>query len=193
MKFLTIFLGSVMGRVLMQQGCISLPDENDLQIVAASMAQTAVAEGGEAAQTAAEAVGTGVSAAETAAAEAATRLAELVETPVNNYTAQSNLRVAPSVTGGELDNAIAAIRPDSPLVGLGGDFVRIGREKEINPIYIAAHAAWESTWGTSQIAQDKNNLFDYGTYGSCPYECAWTFETMAEGVELVMTNVDEHT
>ena len=203
MKSLTIFMASIVTSILLQQSCIQLPDENDLQTAAASLAQTAVAEGGEMAQTAAaqaaeaaqtaaaEAVGTGVSAAGTAAAEAATRLAELGTTPVTSYSAQSNLRVVPSVTGEALDDAIAAIRPDSPLIGLGADFVRIGQEKQMNPIYIAAHAAWESTWGTSQIAQDKNNLFGYGAYDSCPYECAWTFDSMADSVETVMAKVDE--
>ncbi len=31
----------------------------------------------------------------------------------------------------------------------------------LNPIYILAHAIWESGWGRSTIARIKNNLFGY--------------------------------
>ena len=36
--------------------------------------------------------------------------------------------------------------------------------------FIASIAIHESAWGTSQIAQEKHNLFGYGSYDQTPYE-----------------------
>lgn len=102
------------------------------------------------------------------------------------FTVNSDLTKLATVSGTQLDAAIRAIRPDSPLVGLGQGFVDAGKKHGINAFYIAAHSAWESSWGTSQLARDKNNLFGYGAYDSCPYECAWTFKTKEECVDTVM-------
>jgi hypothetical protein len=102
------------------------------------------------------------------------------------YTIETNLNGFVNLTGTEVDNAIQSIRSDSPLIGLGQTIVEVSKREGINPFYIVAHAAWESTWGTSRIANDKNNLFGYGAYNSCPYECAWTFKSKAESIETVM-------
>ena len=37
----------------------------------------------------------------------------------------------------------------------------------------------------AQIAQDKNNLFGYGSYDETPYESSYDFSTFAEGIETV--------
>lgn len=59
----------------------------------------------------------------------------------------------------------------------------------IKPFYIAAHAAWETGWGTSRIFRDKNNAFSYGAFDRCPYDCALSFDTVQEGVEFSMGSV----
>ncbi len=105
------------------------------------------------------------------------------------FTIDTDLTITVSVTGKELDSAIASIRPDSPLIGLGESMVVVGQELGINAYYIAAHAAWESSWGTSRLAREKNNLFGYGAYDSCPYECALTFKTKEDCLRQVMTQV----
>jgi len=169
-------------------GC-SEADQREIQARAVQEVQTA----------AAIAKTTAMSAAQTAAAEGLrqvqTQTANLRQTVeasvptrsgVSPYTVDSNLTELADVTGPGLDAAIKAIRPDSPLVGLGQTFVDVGRKHGMNAFYIAAHSAWESTWGTSPLAGDKNNLFGYGAYDSCPYECAWTFKTKQECVETVM-------
>lgn len=46
-------------------------------------------------------------------------------------------------------------------------------------------AIHESGWATSTISKDKKNLFGYGAYDSSPYESSFSFETYAEGIELV--------
>ncbi|SFJ66079.1 Mannosyl-glycoprotein endo-beta-N-acetylglucosaminidase [Paenibacillus sp. UNC496MF] len=62
----------------------------------------------------------------------------------------------------------------SPLA-LQGDGA--GSARVMSGLYLAAHAAWETGWGTSRIFKDKNNLFGYGAVDSNPYDGAYTFAT----------------
>ncbi len=59
----------------------------------------------------------------------------------------------------------------------------------INGIYLAAMAIHEGGWGTSKIADDKKNLFGYGSYDSNPYEGSYNFNSYAEGIDLVARNL----
>ena len=59
------------------------------------------------------------------------------------------------------------------------------RQYGINGIFLASMAIHEGGWGTSKIANDKKNLFGYGAYDSDPYGGAMTFDTYAEGIDLV--------
>lgn len=108
------------------------------------------------------------------------------------FTVESNLRdmVNVNLTDAQLDNYIRSQRPTSPLIGMGNDWLKIGRKYGINAIYIMAHAIHESNFGFSQIAQDKNNLFGYGAKDSCAYACAWTYTSKAASVDQVMHYVN---
>lgn len=64
-------------------------------------------------------------------------------------------------------------------------FYNVEKKYNINGIFLASMAIHESAWGTSQIAQDKKNLFGYGSYDSTPYESSFEFETYTEGIETV--------
>ena len=64
-------------------------------------------------------------------------------------------------------------------------FYNMDKMYNINGIFLASLAIHESAWGTSQISQDKKNLFGYGSYDSTPYESSFEFETYAEGIETV--------
>ena len=75
------------------------------------------------------------------------------------------------------------------LEGLGNDIIAAAQKYHLNPAYIAAHAALESGWGTSQIAKDKKNLFGWGAKDSCPYECAKTFSSYKDCIMTVMGHV----
>lgn len=138
---------------------------------------------------AAEAAATGAANLQTAAAEnvlgVGTRLAELAAQCPATFTPDSDLTRPANLTGGQLDAALSAARPGSPLIGLGETIVRAGREQGVNPYFIAAYAAWESDWGTSDLAATRNNLFRYGATAGCPTECAWSFTSPAHSVEAV--------
>ncbi len=64
-------------------------------------------------------------------------------------------------------------------------FYNAEKKYNINGIFLASIAIHESGWGTSQIAEDKKNLFGYGSYDSSPYESSMEFSDYSEGIETV--------
>lgn len=64
-------------------------------------------------------------------------------------------------------------------------FYYIENEYNINGIFVAAIGIHESGWGKSNIAKNKKNLFGYRAYDSSPYSSASTFDTYAEGIDLI--------
>ncbi len=101
------------------------------------------------------------------------------------YSVDTDLNSPADISAEQLDAAIAATVPGSPLVGLGGAFVGAARAQGLNAYYVAAHAAYDSTWGTNAVATRKNNLFGYGATPVCPYDCAVPFATQAESIDVV--------
>lgn len=160
------------------------------------IARTLVAEGVPVAGTlSAEVLATGGPLAGTAAAAGiealGTRAAEEpgYRCPDVTYTVDSDLNGFVDISGEQLDAAVAATVPNSPLIGLGASFVNAGRAQNINPYYIAAHAAWDSAWGTNALATRKNNLFGYGATMSCPFDCAVPFASQQESIDFVTSLV----
>ena len=64
-------------------------------------------------------------------------------------------------------------------------FYNAEKKYNINGIFLASIAIHESGWGTSQIANDKRNLFGYGSYDATPYESSYEFTDYSEGIETV--------
>ena len=64
-------------------------------------------------------------------------------------------------------------------------FYYIESQYNINGLFVAAIGIHESSWGTSTIAQNKNNLFGYGAYDSSPYNSSYNFTTYSEGIDLI--------
>ncbi|HET7325493.1 MAG TPA: N-acetylmuramoyl-L-alanine amidase [Halococcus sp.] len=107
-----------------------------------------------------------------------------------SYTIDSDLRQTVDITGGDLDAAVDAISPGSPLIGLGDTWVAVQNERDINAVYMAAHAALESAWGRSSIAQAKNNIYGFDARDICPAECANGYASFEQCVREVMAYVD---
>lgn len=105
--------------------------------------------------------------------------------PAVVYGVDSDLNVVVDISGAQLDAAIAASVPGSPLIGLGEAFVNAGRNHGLSAYYLAAHSAWSSAWGTSAVATGKNNLFGYGATPSCPYDCAVPFTSREESIAFI--------
>lgn len=64
-------------------------------------------------------------------------------------------------------------------------FYNMEKKYNINGIFLASIAVHESGWGTSQIANDKHNLFGYGSYDETPYASSYEFDSYAECIETV--------
>ena len=69
------------------------------------------------------------------------------------------------------------------LHGMGQAIIDASNATGLDPRYILAHAAWESGWGTSKTAMQKNNFFGIGAYNKAPFKNAKTFSGgPAEGI-----------
>lgn len=75
--------------------------------------------------------------------------------------------------------------PNSPLAGSGKHFKDAEAKHEVNALYLMANAIHESAWGTSDIAQDKKNLFGINATDSDPYNNATTFASFAESIDFM--------
>ena len=64
-------------------------------------------------------------------------------------------------------------------------FYYVENQYGINGIFVAAVGIHESAWGTSNISKNKKNLFGYGAYDSDPTGSSYTFQSYAEGIDLV--------
>lgn len=64
-------------------------------------------------------------------------------------------------------------------------FYNAEKKYNINGIFLASIAIHESGWGSSQIANDKKNLFGYGSYDATPYESSFEFTEYSEGIDTV--------
>jgi len=64
-------------------------------------------------------------------------------------------------------------------------FYNADKNYHMNGVFLVAIAIHESNWGTSIIANDKKNLFGYGSYDESPYESSFSFDTYSEGIDLL--------
>lgn len=87
------------------------------------------------------------------------------------YTNLSNMRtVSVDQINYIIDYWDSLYELNSPFKDQGQAFIDASRESGLDPVYILAHAALESAWGTSNIAQDKYNYFGIGAFDDDPYE-----------------------
>ena len=56
---------------------------------------------------------------------------------------------------------------------------------KVNGIFLASIGIHESAWGTSKIANDKNNLFGFTAYDSDPYNSATSFDNYESAINKV--------
>jgi len=78
------------------------------------------------------------------------------------------------------------------LEGLGAGFVNAEKHHGVNAYYLMAHAAWESEWGKSSLAVNKNNLFGFTAYDASPGSSATNFASKEECIDVVAGYVKDH-
>lgn len=88
---------------------------------------------------------------------------------INVYT---DLSVMTTITADEMNEIIdywAKLRNGNmPFSGKGQIFIDAAKESGLDPVYILAHAAFESAWGTSYYAANHHNYFGIGAFDSNP-------------------------
>ncbi|MBS7527569.1 glucosaminidase domain-containing protein [Fusibacter paucivorans] len=71
------------------------------------------------------------------------------------------------------------------MAGLGQAFVDAEDKYGVNALFLVGLAAHESAYGSSRIAQSKQNLFGFQAYDASPFNSAKTFGTFEDGIDSV--------
>ncbi|PJH64022.1 glucosaminidase domain-containing protein, partial [Salmonella enterica] len=64
----------------------------------------------------------------------------------------------------------------------GEAFMEAGRQSGLDPRYLVGHAAHETGWGSSQIAQEKGNFYGIGAFDASPYASAYDYDSNKAGI-----------
>ena len=64
-------------------------------------------------------------------------------------------------------------------------FYKAEQKYKVHGIFLASIGIHESAWGTSKIANDKNNLFGFTAYDSDPYNSATSFDNYENAINKV--------
>ncbi|RAZ80745.1 S-layer homology domain-containing protein [Planococcus halotolerans] len=127
-----------------------------------------------------------------------------VVTEAHQYFSKLPLSTKTSYTAEELDKFLTDNFPYygktvagklwnvSPLAGSGAYFKQIEETYKVNALYLLAHAIHESGWGTSKIAQDKNNLFGYGAVDGNAYDAAYSYATFKESIQDAAVRINKN-
>jgi len=92
---------------------------------------------------------------------------------------------------GETAATLNAFLNGTALAGLGDAFMAAESKYHVSARYLVAHAIEESSWGTSDIARDKHNLFGYGAHDSNPYGDANSFPTFTGCIDFVAQRISQ--
>ena len=70
---------------------------------------------------------------------------------------------------GEDAATINSFLAGTALAGLGDAYMEAEQDYGVSALYLVAHSIEESGWGTSALAQQKNNLFGWDAYDADPF------------------------
>jgi beta-N-acetylglucosaminidase len=74
------------------------------------------------------------------------------------------------------------VKNGTPFKGKGEVFIKASKETGVDPVVILAHAAYESNWGKSPLAQDRGNYFGINAVDSNPNKAYKMGDSMEEGI-----------
>lgn len=101
--------------------------------------------------------------------------------PYYNYFQYLPLRSQSNYSGNALNTIIDnKVAENSKMKNTGVEFVEKQNTYGVNALLIAGLAANESAWGSSNIAQNKNNLFGLNAVDSSPGQSANYFESVEQ-------------
>lgn len=103
---------------------------------------------------------------------------------VNSDLSNTNLRITTHDMNKIIDYWINHMGVSSQFKNRGYAFIKASKASGLNPIYILAHAAVESGWGSSYMAVNRHNYFGINCVDSNP-DLGYT---MGDGVEEGIVN-----
>lgn len=102
-----------------------------------------------------------------------------------------DLRKASDVSAQDL-RALLLVKGKTPtnvLYRLAPEFIKAQSSTGVSAQFMFAHAILETGWGSSTIAEYKNNLFGYQAYDSCPITCSKYFPNGEAGLKLYASKI----
>ena len=104
--------------------------------------------------------------------------------PHYSYYLYLTSRSTSGYSASDLDSIIVSngYNSSSKMYGTGSAFKEAEEKYGTNALLAFATALNESAWGTSSIAQSKNNLFGYGASDSCPSTCAYSYNSPRDSI-----------
>ncbi len=104
--------------------------------------------------------------------------------PYYNYYQYLPLRSRTVYSGSELNSIInSKVKANSKMKNIGESIIKAQDTYGVNGLILAGVAANESAWGTSKIAQNKNNLFGLNAVDTSPGESADTYRSPEHCIE----------
>lgn len=107
--------------------------------------------------------------------------------PTSIEAVYSDVRLSSGVTGDQIDAKLKG----TGMEGLGNAFVQAEQKYGVNAWFLTSLAIHESAYGTSKIAQEKNNLFGFQAYDHAPFENAATFNSKEASIDHVAKYLSE--
>jgi len=115
------------------------------------------------------------------------------QTPkINEDKAQSHMPLKGGIDYSDLTKpsgataaAINAKLAGTEMVGLGDAFVAAEEKYHVNAWFLAGLGVHESAYGSSRIAQSKQNLFGFMAYDASPFRSAKSYATFEESIDDV--------
>ena len=106
---------------------------------------------------------------------------------LNNISSNTNLAANTDLTPEDMNKIInhwdKYVRGGTSFKNKGAVFIQASKETGLDPVYILAHAAWESSWGNSSLAKNKHNYFGIAAYDHDPYNSAYVMgDTIDNGI-----------
>ena len=102
------------------------------------------------------------------------------------FTVDTDLKEAPTLTTEDMDKLIEVWNyragGDIGLYGKGAAFIQAANESGYNPVYLLAHAAVESGWGTSYFAVSRGNMYGIGAFDSNPDAALTMGDNIDQGI-----------
>ena len=116
--------------------------------------------------------------------EHATNVSYIKNMGYNNYSDLSNvdMKLTTKDMNKIIDYWVFHMGVQSNFQGKGDIFIKASQETGLNPIYILAHAAIESAWGTSYIARTKHNYFGINCIDADPGQGFVMGDSIEEGI-----------